>query len=108
MTAELSHMVDRPTCIDCGASAPTTDTNYTLISATFGWRLTRRVLADGSRAVEWRCPTCWSVHKGTTHPAATTLTRPKRPGQNGAAEVSLAEADTDVAMEKLPARDRRR
>jgi hypothetical protein len=58
--------------------------------------------------VEWRCPTCWSVHKGTTHPAATTLTRPKRPGQNGAAEVSLAEADTDVAMEKLPARDRRR
>jgi hypothetical protein len=104
-------MVDHPTCIDCGATAPTTDTNYTLISATFGWRLARRILPDGSRAVEWRCPTCWNAHKAATHPAhpaATTLTRPKRPGTNGAGEVSLAEADTDVAMAKLPARDRRR
>ncbi len=57
-------MVDRPTCIDCGASAPNTDTTYTLISATFGWRLTRRVMPDGSRGVEWRCPACWSTHKG--------------------------------------------
>ena len=56
-------MVDCPTCIDCGARAPNTDTNYTLISATFGWRLTRRMLQDGSRAVEWRCPTCWNSHK---------------------------------------------
>lgn len=56
-------MLDRPTCIDCGTSAPNTDTSYTLISATFGWRLSRRVLADGTRAVEWRCPNCWNAHK---------------------------------------------
>jgi hypothetical protein len=55
--------MDRPTCIGCGTHAPNTDTNYTLISATFGWRLTRRVLPDGTRAVEWRCPSCWNTHK---------------------------------------------
>jgi hypothetical protein len=65
--------MDRPTCIDCGASAPDTDTSYTLISATFGWRLTRRVGADGSRIVEWRCPKCWNTHKAA-HPAAAPHT----------------------------------
>jgi hypothetical protein len=60
-------MVERPTCIDCGATAPDTDTNYTLISSSFGWRLTRRVGADGSRAAEWRCPNCWNKHKVHDH-----------------------------------------
>jgi hypothetical protein len=65
--------MERPTCIDCGASAPDTDTNYTLISATFGWRLTRRTAVDGSRIVEWRCPKCWGSHKAT-HPVAAPHT----------------------------------
>ncbi len=70
-------MVDRPTCIACGAHAPNTDTNYTLISATFGWRLTRRaVLPDGTRAVEWRCPSCWSTHKNGRAVAAPMRARP--------------------------------
>src|SRR5258708_4333201 len=62
--AGMSHtMTGRPRCIDCGASAPETNTNYTLISSTFGWRLTRRLLTDGTRAVEWRCPACWRAHQ---------------------------------------------
>jgi hypothetical protein len=66
-------MVDRPTCIDCGANAPETDTSYTLISSTFGWRLTRRAVADGSRAVEWRCPSCWNKHKSKESPAPASI-----------------------------------
>ena len=46
-------------CHDCRARAPLTDTNYTLISARYGWRLTRRVATDGTFSVEWRCPRCW-------------------------------------------------
>jgi hypothetical protein len=56
-------MADHPTCIDCGITAPDANSTYTLISATHGWRLTRRVLADGTRGVEWRCPGCWTAHK---------------------------------------------
>jgi hypothetical protein len=56
-------MSQRPTCIDCGANAPDTNTNYTLISTSFGWRLTRRALPGGGQAVEWRCATCWRKHK---------------------------------------------
>jgi hypothetical protein len=53
----------RPTCIDCGAAAPETNTNYTLISTSFGWRLTRRTLPGGVKIVEWRCSNCWRKHK---------------------------------------------
>jgi hypothetical protein len=54
---------ERPHCVVCGASAPETNTDQTLISATFGWRLTRQALPDGSRALEWRCPSCWKRQK---------------------------------------------
>jgi len=50
-------------CIDCRVIAPKTDTNYTLISSKFGWRLSRRTDANGGLIVEWRCPTCWEKHK---------------------------------------------
>ena len=56
-------MRDRQNCIDCGKLSPETDTNYTLISSQFGWRLTRQRLPDGTFAVEWRCPDCWREHK---------------------------------------------
>jgi hypothetical protein len=50
----------RPRCVDCTAVAPPTGTDYTLISAQFGWRLTRsRTPANGSR-MEWRCPACYA------------------------------------------------
>ncbi len=63
---------ERATCTDCGERAPETNTNYTLISTNFGWRLTRRTLPDGTKIGEWRCPTCWRAHK-----AAATATGPR-------------------------------
>ena len=56
-------MRDRQTCIDCGKKSPETETNYTLISAQFGWRLSRRRADNGEFIVEWRCPDCWRTHK---------------------------------------------
>jgi hypothetical protein len=54
--------VERQTCADCGKDSPETETNYTLISAQFGWRLTRAYTDDGL-VIEWRCPECWREHK---------------------------------------------
>jgi len=50
-------------CVVCGIESPKTETNYTLISAKFGWRLSRRPGPDGTFIVEWRCADCWSKHK---------------------------------------------
>ncbi len=53
----------RHRCVDCDKLSPETDTNYTLISARHGWRLTRGADAAGRTVVEWRCPQCWEKHK---------------------------------------------
>lgn len=50
-------------CIGCSARSPDVETEYTLISSRFGWRLTRSKNPDGSYALEWRCPTCWARFK---------------------------------------------
>jgi hypothetical protein len=63
-------MSQSPTCIDCGAIAPETNTNYTLISTSFGWRLTRRTLPGGEVTTEWRCAACWRKHKSRAAVAA--------------------------------------
>jgi len=55
--------VDTPQCVDCGANVPEHQPGDTLISVTLGWRLTRTVLADGTRQAEWRCPACWRKYK---------------------------------------------
>jgi hypothetical protein len=57
---------ERATCSDCGQRAPPTNTNYTLISTHFGWRLSRRDLPDGTKVAEWRCPACWRKFKAAT------------------------------------------
>jgi hypothetical protein len=49
-------------CVECHAEAPKTTTNYTLISARFGWRL-RVEQRDGRRHTIWRCPGCWQRFK---------------------------------------------
>ncbi|WP_437781040.1 hypothetical protein [Sorangium sp. So ce1097] len=49
--------------MDCGASAPKTETNYTLISSRYGWRLTRTADANGRRVMEWRCPSCYTRYR---------------------------------------------
>jgi hypothetical protein len=54
---------DFEVCVVCGIESPKTDTNYTLISPKFGWRLSRRPGPDGTFIVEWRCPDCWTKHK---------------------------------------------
>jgi len=60
---EASAMSDPVTCVDCAAKAPQTNTQHTLISNSFGWRLSRRVQPGGTTTLEWRCPSCWRKHK---------------------------------------------
>jgi len=45
-------------CVACGTEAPDEAGELTLISARYGWRLSRRRDASGSVAFEWRCPAC--------------------------------------------------
>ena len=52
-----------PQCVGCLARSPATNTNYTLISARHGWRLTLAQDETGARTPEWRCPTCWARYK---------------------------------------------
>jgi len=102
---DVEHM-DRPTCIGCGSNAPNTDTNYTLISATFGWRLTRRVLPDGTRAVDWRCPSCWNAHKNVKAVVSPVRVRPfgravgDLPTRGDAADSSERASDPPPSNEK--------
>src|SRR5258706_8098621 len=60
---EMHPMRNSLSCVDCGAAAPDTDSEFTLISSPFGWRLVRTRNEDGSFVFEWRCPACWARHK---------------------------------------------
>jgi hypothetical protein len=71
-------MSDRPSCDGCGASAPETNTDYTLISRSFGWRLTRRKLPSGALEMQWRCASCWKKYKGDRVIVPSTVTIPPR------------------------------
>ncbi len=51
------------TCFDCNAKSPQTETNYTLISSRYGWRLSLHSNPDGRRVSVWRCPTCWDRYR---------------------------------------------
>ena len=54
----------RHRCADCGTLSPQTETNFTLISARYGWRLIRSVDgASGRSRMEWRCPRCWETYR---------------------------------------------
>jgi hypothetical protein len=54
---------DRQTCADCGQQPPATETNYTLISARHGWRLSRAIAPSGVKVMKWRCPECWRKYR---------------------------------------------
>lgn len=58
-------------CVDCRAKSPVVETEYTLISSRFGWRLTRRTERDGALTLEWRCPACWQRRKAERQLAMT-------------------------------------
>ena len=47
-------------CVDCRVLSPRTETNYTLISSKYGWRLSRSEGPNGTVILEWRCPACWT------------------------------------------------
>jgi len=53
----------RQLCADCGQQPPATETNYTLISARHGWRLSRSVDENGQKVMRWRCPECWKKYR---------------------------------------------
>jgi hypothetical protein len=53
----------QPKCADCGAVSPEGGTRHPLISTAFGWRSLKVTRLDGSEALAWRCPTCWSKRK---------------------------------------------
>lgn len=74
-------MSSSPTCVQCGTEAPAANTDYTLISANFGWRVIRQDRPDGSRVMEWRCPSCWRAYKASrSKGAGTTPDEPPPPG----------------------------
>jgi hypothetical protein len=77
-------MRDRQTCKDCHRISPETETNYTLISAQFGWRLTRQLQPDGSYAVEWRCPECWRDRKNRPRSVGAPAAPSSAPPRNAA------------------------
>jgi hypothetical protein len=78
-------MSDPITCADCGAKAPETNTQHTLISKSFGWRLSRRAGPGGRMTLEWRCPTCWHKHKTVLEGAPGQTARRVSPESNSAA-----------------------
>jgi hypothetical protein len=61
-------------CSGCGAHAPETNTNYTLISSS-GWRLTRS--KEGGVA-QWRCPACWRKYKEANATSGEPITTTRR------------------------------
>jgi len=85
-------MRDRQLCIDCGKQSPETETNYTLISAQFGWRLTRRKAENGEFVVEWRCPDCWRKHKVKLQQQEDFPSSSRQAAANAASSASMPRA----------------
>jgi len=92
-------MKERQTCVDCRELSPETETNYTLISARFRWRLTRTKDADGKLHVEWRCPSCWLVYKAKRDargaPPQSTRTVPTVPPPRSGTQLAAPAATND-------------
>jgi hypothetical protein len=63
-------MLQSEACATCGKKPPTVDTNYTLFSSKFGWRLSKQRNADGTVHIDWLCPDCWKAHKSGSVRAA--------------------------------------
>ena len=64
----ISESRARAECADCRALSPENHSEYTLISARYGWRL-QRVTRAGKPVLEWRCPSCWTAFKQRQNPA---------------------------------------
>ena len=57
------------TCVGCGAKAPATETDFTLIGAKHAWRC-KKVNAEGNELprLEWYCPACWKDQRPGSPP----------------------------------------
>lgn len=54
----------RYACVDCQVLSPAVESNFTLISSRFGWRLHRYIdKASRQAKLDWRCPHCWRVFR---------------------------------------------
>jgi hypothetical protein len=95
-------LIVRETCVRCGKEAPETDTNYTLISARFGWRLSRATQQDGSVSLEWRCPECWLAFK-QSRPARPVLRSVPAGGAIGANDAPPSSVPAATADRPAPA-----
>lgn len=71
----------RKVCVSCDRLAPEATTEYTLISAKHGWRLDRRIAADGSFTLEWYCAECWRRRREATavEPSPDSLPKDSQP-----------------------------
>lgn len=85
--------MDRPkrACNGCSKAAPTTETSYTLISARFGWRVTRSTGAHGAVQTEWWCRECWVKRKAFLWPDADR-SHLRTPGADAMAAAKFAAA----------------
>jgi hypothetical protein len=61
----------RQTCTDCRTLSPETESEFTLISSRFGWRLSRERLPGDQLRIAWRCPSCWQKYKASKPQPAT-------------------------------------
>lgn len=53
-------------CVSCGARAPATETDFTLIGSKHAWRCKKVAAEDGALPrLEWYCPSCWKEQRGT-------------------------------------------
>ena len=112
------NVLERPTCVDCRKESPETETDYTLIGAQHGWRLTRTKAADGGFAIDWRCPDCWRAFKCIGMPSpqggAASSSRPPPASTkrlSGGKTEAVAGAPAPVAptmAERLPTPSARR
>jgi hypothetical protein len=85
-------MLQSEACATCGKKPPPVDTNYTLFSSKFGWRLSKHRNAAGVVHIDWLCPECWKAHKsGTVRAAAPSATVAEKD------EVSVSTARPTVA-----------
>ena len=102
-------MSERQTCADCRKLSPATETNYSLIGAQHGWRLTRRLDAHGERIMEWRCPECWRAYKATLGDKAPSSGRVRVPEREpGASAGSKPKSGKHAVAERpTPAPPRR-
>ncbi len=71
----------RKFCIDCGAAAPKTETNYTLVGSRHGWRVSIVTDATGRKSSVLRCPSCWAKFReqvSATGSGTGPAAKPKR------------------------------